>query len=316
MTATIFYDSSNEVALASNTFLSSGVATDPTAVSCVITDPGNVSVTHTYGGTAPADIVKLSTGKYTLSVACSPAVAGSDGLWGGEWIGTGAVSDVQPFTWRVLPAAVSQLWYIGLEEFKDRLAITDTADDSQATIAIQSTAQAINEFCGRHFNQITETRTYQPLNIWLLDTDDIVPGAAITVKLDLQGNGVYSQALTQNTDYVLRYGNGRFNQNVFGTAGARPYRQLQIIHNGNWLPFTWPFARLDRVQIATTFGWPAVPPPVTQANFLLASEYFRLKDAPFGTAGSTEFGLGMIRSTPWIRDMLKRYVNGRNAVGV
>ena len=59
-------------------------------------------VTHTYLGAIPPDVVKVGTGKYTLSVPCSPAKAGVDGLWGYEWVGTGTVSDVQPGTWRVM----------------------------------------------------------------------------------------------------------------------------------------------------------------------------------------------------------------------
>jgi hypothetical protein len=312
VTATIFYDNINEVALAANTFTSAGTPADPTAVSCVITDPGNTAVTHTYGGTAPADIVKVGTGKYTLAIPCSPAVAGSDGLWGFEWIGTGAVSDVQPGTWRVFPANISQLWYIGLEEFKDRLGITDAADDYQAQIAIQAVSQAINGWCGRHFNQVTETRTYMPHNIWLLDIDDLV--AVTSFAMDIDGDGIFETAMVKDVDYQLRYGNNLYNRNVTGTA--RPYRQAQIIQTGKWFPFTWPYTHLDRISITGTWGWPAVPSPVTQACFLMASEYFKLKDAPFGTSGGTEFGTGMIRSTRWVRDMLTPFVNGRTKVGV
>lgn len=254
----------------------------------------------------------MATGKYSLSVPCTPAIAGADGLWEGEWIGTGAVSDVQPSTWRVLPENVGQLWYIGLEEFKDRLGITDTADDSQAQIAIQAVTQAINGWCGRHFNRITETRTYQPHNIWLLEIDDLVSVTAFA--MDLDGDGVFETSMVQNVDYQLRYGNNLYNGMVTGIQ--RPYRQAQIIQTGRWFPFTWPYTHLDRIQIQGTWGWPAVPPPVTQAAFLMASEYFKLKDAPFGTSGGTEFGVGMIRSTRWVREMLTPFVNGRSKVGV
>lgn len=148
MTATVFYDSVNEIALISNTFLnSSGVAADPTTVTCIITDPSAASVTHTYAGAAPADITKISPGKYTLAVPCSPAVAGVDGLWGFEWIGTGAVSDVQPGTWRVLPPNISQLWYVGSEEMNDRLGITDLADSAVMQTSIAASAGWINEYC-------------------------------------------------------------------------------------------------------------------------------------------------------------------------
>jgi hypothetical protein len=309
MTATVFYDGPAQIATLTAVFTSSGAPADPTTVSCVVTDPSGTSVTYII---TAGQITRTGTGSYTLPVTCSPGVTGIDGLWVAVWVGTGAVSDIQPSTWRVLPQA-NQAWYTGLEEFKDRLAITDSADDFQAQVAIQSSAQAINSWCGRHFNRVTETRTFQPQNIWELEIDDVVPGSAIQVNLDMQGNGVYALALTQNVDYQLRLGNQQYNVNATGVA--RPYRQLQIIQTGNWLPFTWPFARLDRVQIITTWGWPAVPPEVTQGSFLLSSMIFKLKDAPFGTSGSAEFGMLQIRSNPMLSQMLQPYVNGRRKVG-
>ena len=312
MTATVFFDNINEIALLATTFLNaSQVAADPSTVACIVTDPSGTSVTHTFAGAAPADIAKPFVGKYTLSVPCVPAVAGVDGLWQFEWIGTGAVSDVQPGTWRVLPANVGT-WYIGLEEFKDRLGITDTADDSQAQISIQSVCQWVNEYCGRHFNRITEARTFEPDNIWLLNIDDVVTVSALA--LDMDGDGVYELSLTQNVDYQLRLGKGLYNVNSTGIA--RPYTQVQIIQTGKWLPFTWPYTTLNRVQITGTWGWPAVPPGVTEAAFILAADIFKMKDAPFGLAGSADLGVTRISANPWLTEMLRPYVRGRKKVGV
>jgi hypothetical protein len=313
MTATVFYDSTAEQAILSVAFTLGGIVTDPTAVSCVVTDPSGQAVIHTYLGASPADIARESTGQYQLAASCSPAVAGADGLWSYTWIATGTVSDVQPGTWRVLPADIGT-WYIGLDEFKDRLGITDTADDSQAQIAIQSTAGWVNEYTGRHFFRITETRTFQPHNIWVLNVDDIVPGSAITVNVDMDGDGVFETPFTQNVDYQLRLGDGLYNVNATGIT--RPYRQLQIIQTGNWFPFTWPYTHLDRVQITTTWGWTAVPPGVTQANFILAADLFKFKDAPFGVAGVSDLGVVRISSNPWLVEMLRAYVNSRRKVGV
>jgi hypothetical protein len=313
VTATVYYDGASSQAILTANFTLGGSAADPAAVSCVITDPSGTVVTHTYLGTLPADIARDGEGSYQLAVVCSPAVTGVDGLWSYVWIASGTVNDIQPGTWRVLPVNIGT-WYIGLDEFKDRLGITDNTDDSQAQLAIQGASQAVNDFCGRHFNRIVETRTFEPSNVWLLDVDDIVPGTACQVNLDLQGSGVYSQALTQNVDYVLRYGRGMFNQNFLGEP--RPYRQLQIIQTGNWLPFTWPFARLDRVQIITTWGWPSVPAPVTTGAFILAEDLFRLRDAPFGILGMADLGISKIKQNPMLTRMLERYVNARHKIGV
>lgn len=313
MTATVFYDDANEIALLTNTFLNaSGTATDPTTVSCTVTDPSGAATTHTYSGAAPADIVRVSAGKYTLSVPCSPAVAGVDGLWGGKWTGTGAVSDVQPVTWRVLPANTSQLWYIGLEEFKDRIGITDASDDYAAQTAIQASAGWINEYCGRHFYRITETRTFMPYDIYELMIDDLVSVTSLSVDFD--GDGTFEQSWVQGTDYQLKFGKDRYNLNSLGIA--RPYNKVQVVNSGKTFPFIWPFSHYDRVQINGTWGWPAVPPPVAEANRILAADEFKMKDAPFGVAGVSDYGVVKITSNPWLVENLRAYVNPKRKVGV
>lgn len=308
MTATVFYDNVNQLAQLAVAFTSAGSAADPTTVTLVVTDPGGTATTYVV---TSGQITRTGTGAYTAAIPCAPAITGADGLWSFVWIGSGAVSDVQPGTWRVLPATVGA-WYIGLDEFKDRLGIDDPADDSQAQIAIQSVCQWINDYCGRHFNRVTETRTFQPGNIWLQEIDDVV--AVTAVRLDMDGDGVYELALTQNTDYQLRLGDGDYNVNSTGIA--RPYKQLQIIQTGNWLPFTWPFTNLNRVQITGTWGWPAVPPPVTQAAFILAADIFKMKDAPFGVSGVSDYGAIKISANPWLVEMLRKYVNSKKKVGV
>lgn len=315
MTATVFYDSTAETAVITATFQNAaGAATDPTTVTCVVTDPSGTQVTHTYQGAAPADIVRTALGAYQLTVTCSPSVAGADGLWGYAFIGTGTVSDVHPGTWRVLPLAISQLWYVGLEEMTDRLGITDAADTAKMQTSIAATAGWINSYCGRHFNQVTETRTYQPYDIWVLDTDDIVPGAAITLKVDYDGDGTYEDTWVQGTDYQLRLGPGLYNVSATGTP--RPYRQVQAAGSGKWFPFTWPFTRLDRVQIATSWGWSRVPWEVTEANRILAADLFKMTEAPFGVAGMADYGIVRVQSNPWLVELLRTYVLPRRKVGV
>lgn len=313
MSATVFYDNANEMALLTNVFQSGSplVNADPTTVSCVVTDPSGNAVTHTYNGAAPADIAKPLVGKYTLSVPCSPAVTGIDGLWSFVWIGTGAVSDVQPGTWRVLPATVGT-WYCGLEELKDRLGITDNTDDSSAQMAIQAAATWIMEYTGQHFHRITETRTFAPHDIWQIDIDPLVSITQLSV--DTTGNGVYDQPWTQNVDYQLKLGRDLFNLNATGIA--RPYKKVQTLQTGKLFPFLYPFSHQDRVQIAGTWGWPAVPPPVSQANLVLAAQWFKEKDAPFGVAGVSDFGVVRIQQNPWIVEMLRPYLNPKRKVGV
>lgn len=315
MTATVFYDSVNEIALITNTFTNaSGVDADPTTVSCIVTEPSGASVIHTYAGALPADIIKVSTGKYTLAVACSPAAAGVDGLWGYEWIGTGAVSDVQPGTWRVLPASVSQLWYVGLEEMKDRLDITDNSNDYALQTSIAAASGWVNEYCGRHFNRVTETRTFQPYDIYELWVDDMVPGTDIQVSIDFDGNGTYDQLWTEGVDYQRSYGAANYNVNSSGTP--RPWEKIHVINSGVTFPYLWPLAPLNRVQIATTWGWPSIPWCVPEAVRILAADEFKMKDAPFGVAGYGDIGVVRIASNPWLAENLRPYIRSRRKVGI
>lgn len=310
MSATIFYDDSSEIALLTNTFTLNSVATDPTTVSCVVTEPSGISVTHTYNGTAPADITKPLVGKYTLNVPCSPSVTGVDGLWSFVWIGTGAVSDVQPGTWRVLPESIGK-FYCGLEELKDRLGVTDSLDDSSAQMAIQAASTWISEYCGQSFNRVTETRTFRPHNIWELNIDPVVSVTALNV--DTVGNGTFDQAWTQNVDYQLIVAHNEYNVNAAGVP--RPYRKVQVLQAGKWFPFTWPYSHLDRIQIVGTWGWPAIPPAVTQACLTLAAEWWKAKDAPFGVAGVSDFGVIKVQQNPWVVECLRPYIYSRRKVG-
>jgi len=311
VTSTVFYDNVNELATITATFSINNVPTDPTTVSIVVTDPAAAQVVHTFAGTAPADVTKVSTGVYQLLVPCTPSVAGVEGLWSYTAIGTGTASDVQPGTWRVLALDQSR-WYVGPEELKDRLGIPDTSDDSILTSVCLATSRWIDRFCGRHFFRVTDTRTYQPESIWLLNTDDLA--SVTTLKIDGDGDGVFETTWTQNTQFMLRVGEGQFNQLSFGEL--KPYTQVQVIGGSNFFPFIWPFVHLDRVQITGVFGWPQVPPVVAQAALLIASDWFKLKDAPWGVAGIADLGVIHINPNPWITQQLRPYFRARGKVGV
>lgn len=311
MSATVFYESGSELALLSVQFQLGGVNADPAAVSCVVTDPAGTATTHTYAGTAPADVAKAGTGSYQLAVPCLPGITGVDGLWSFVWVGTGTVNDVQPGTWRVL-ALDQPRWYVGPEELKDRLGITDTSTDSVIAPVCLATSRWIDRFCGRHFFRVTDTRTYQPESLALLTTDDLV--SITTLKIDNDGDGVFETTWTQNTNFMLRVGDGQFNQLSFGEL--KPYTQVQVIGGSNWFPFLWPYTHLDRVQITGVFGWPQVPPVVAQAALIIASDWFKLKDAPWGVAGIQDVGVVHINPNPWITQQLRPYFRGRGRVGV
>lgn len=332
MSSTVFYENANCISVLSNTFALNGTPADPTTVSCVVTDPLGVQTTYGY---SPGAIVKEGTGTYSLSISCVSSQPGSEGLWSFVWIGTGAVQEVQPGTWRVLPITGPTGFnnnYCGMEELKSRLNIdqTDKDSDYEIQLAIQVVTNWINNYCGRHFNWITETRTYAPTTIWTVDIDDLVSIPSVVentvVMLDYNGNGDYDVPWTFGVNYQLKLGglgNTEDNYNINAAGVPRPYRNLQVltgiagdaaVPGGGWLPWLWPYTYLNRIQITGTWGWNVVPPAVSQAALILAVDMFKAKDAPWGVAGDANTGMIRVQSNPWVVELLKDYVNmGRKA---
>lgn len=355
MSSQVFYNSPSEAAaLTDVTFYAmlvdpdSGtpVATDPASVTVVLTDPTGTITNFTYsGGSGINNIVRQSTGLYSLQVDNLNV----PGLYTFTWVGTGNnVLQVTPGTFRLVPLSNvgygMQYWYTGLEELKSRLSpkgnpMTDPNYhnfDYEIQLSIHAVANWINQYCGRHFYRLSETRTYMPDTIWELNVDDIVPSQAanLSVNLDYDGDGVFETAwgnpaapVGTGTFYQLKLGDPSnyidgWNPNAAGGV-PRPYKQLQalmipgaIATNGAWLPFVWPYSHLNRVQLIGTFGWDYVPPEVTQASLMLCTDLYKSKDTPWGMAGTAETGLVRVQSNPWVVELLRPYVNARRKWGV
>jgi hypothetical protein len=303
---------------------SSKLVADPTLVNCVVTDPTGLVTTYNYNGAGPYNtITRTSTGNFALTL--SGLTAG--GLYTFTWIGTGAsVNQVTPGTFRLIPitdtdSAGMQYWYCSREELKSRLQIEvdDDDDDYEIQLALHAVTDWINVYCGRHFYQITEVRTYRPCNVWNLEIDDLV--TCTSVDLDYDGDGIYEVHWTEGTDFqLLRYAD-HYNKHNMGVARPDNYLQVLMGSNGNpsggqWLPWLWPFTRQDRVQITGVWGWPSVPPNVTQAALILAADLFKAKDAPWGIAGIGDLGMVKVQSNPWVAELLRSYINMSAKVGV
>lgn len=312
MGATVFYQDTggDDVATLQMQFEVSGSPADPTTVSCVITDPTGTVTVHTYLGAAPADITKISTGLYQLNIGSTVV-----GLWGYSWIGTGTASDIQAGTWTVGPSTTLNQFYTSVEEVKDRLKITDTADDAILHGAVAAAARAIEGYTGRFFYQLSETRTFRPYTLYELPIDDLISCTQLAV--DYAGTGVFSTVFTQGVDYELQIGEDAFN--AMASGEKRPYTLVRVINvsGGQWFPFVWPFSRLDRIQIQGVWGWPEVPFGIAEATRQVAAEFYKLKDSPFGLVGTSEFGVVRVPKTnPYIMKLLQPYIHPRRRVGI
>ena len=346
MGSQVLYNSPSEAAAVTSVdFVNqSGTTTDPTSVTCVVTDPTGASTTYTYTtGSGFNIITKVSAGNYSLTLD-GISVAG---LYTYVWIGTGnGVQQVTPGTFRLVPLGNvgfgMQYWYTGLEELKSRLSpkgnpLTDPNYhnfDYEMQLSIHAVANWINRYCGRHFYQLQETRTYMPVSIWELPIDDIAPvtAASTVVNLDYDGDGVFETSwgnpaspVGTGTMYALKLATpsnyeDNYNPNAAGGV-ARPYTQLQAFMsgattNGAWLPFVWPYTHMNRVEVIATWGWDYVPPEVQQASLMLCTDIYKSKDTPWGMAGTAESGLVRVQSNPWVVELLRPYINPRKKWGV
>jgi hypothetical protein len=325
----IYYDNADQVIPVSVKFTKSdGTGTAPATVAVVVTNPYGASTTYNYAaGVDPNNVVSDGSGAFHIWL--TPFTGGSPpppGLWTYVWMGTGGAVNqgFQIFTgtFRVISYADLGLgmttWYCSKEELKSRLQIdaTDTSDDYEMQLAIQSVTDWITTYCGRHFYRVTEARTYRSDNVWNLD--DLV--TATSVDLDYDGDGVYEVHWTENVNFQLyRYPN---NYNAHDGGVARPNNYLQVTNGttsnpgGQWLPWIWPFTPQNRIKITGIWGWPDVPPNVTMAALILAADLFKAKDAPWGVAGIGELGMVKVQSNPWVVELLRGYINVSNKVGV
>lgn len=299
MSATVFYNSAAELATCSNVFSVGGTATDPDTVTLVITDPAGVQTTYNWPG-GPNTLTRTAAGTFRQDVPCSSAV---DGLWVGVWTGTGAASDVAPFTWTVQSTQLNR-YYCSAEELKSRLKITTSADDSEIALAVAAASRAVDGYCERYFYRATDIRTYVPQDLYRCKTDDLVSVTALAT--DPAGSapqgGTFPVSWSATDFQLLPYNPGR-------TGEPWPFTSVRAVGR---LTFPWVvpllLMRMDRVQVSGVFGWPAVPQAVRTATLIAAAELFRMKDMPLGSDTPGEFTIGVIGSSPRIGEMLSPYV--------
>src|SRR5258708_4826333 len=158
-----------------------------------------------------------------------------------------------------------------------------------------------------------DTRTYVPHSIWQANVDDLV--SVTSLKTDPSGDGTFPVTWVQGTNFELATGPDSYNPMASGEQ--KPYRTIHVIGGGTlFFPFVWPLYRADRIQIVGTFGWPKVPWAVKQASLLLATDLFKLKDAPFGVQGFADFGVINVRTGSQVEFLLTPYIDPTRKVGI
>lgn len=209
--------------------------------------------------------------------------------------------------------------YATLAELKSYIGITDSVDDDKLTDALDTASRAVESFCDRQFNDAgtASPRVYRAEEWNWLTVDDFSTTSGLIVQTDLDFDGVFETTWTA-AEYQLEPLNGI----VGGEAGWPTYKIRAVA--GKWFPtyhgrgrFFQPYTfinQLERatVQVTAQWGWAAVPAAVKQSTLIIASETFKLKDAPFGVAGFGDMGVIRVRDNPVVARRLAKY--NRNAV--
>ena len=197
--------------------------------------------------------------------------------------------------------------YATLPELKARFSIeNDTRSDAALIAALEAASRGIESVCDRQFNRVdvASARIYRSDFYSFANVDDFYTTTDLVIATDEDGDGVFEQTWTA-ADYQLEPLNG-INEGQTGwpfsklrTVGARGFRC-------GWRA---------SLQVTARWGWTAVPAPVRDACLIVAGELFKLKEAPFGVAGFTDYGAVRVRENPVAMKQLSPYVRYKVMVG-
>ncbi len=167
--------------------------------------------------------------------------------------------------------------YATLTQLKSALRLTDSIDDTNLTLALNSAEEAINAWCGRTFGSAgtaVTSRYYAAGKPDDVEIDDLT--SITTVEWSRDGS-----TWTATTDYqaepLNRYTDGM----------TWPITRLRTIN-----AFAWPVMNgIQTVRVTGVYQFGSIPSSVTQATVLQASRVFARLSSPLGVAGFAE-GIG------------------------
>ncbi|GGM55511.1 hypothetical protein GCM10012275_28290 [Longimycelium tulufanense] len=189
--------------------------------------------------------------------------------------------------------------YATLAELKDRLNTDKPAHDDELKLALESASRSIEKHLGgRQFNDAVtaSARRYYPLHSRLVFVDDFHELSTLVVKSDTAEDGTYATTIDAS-EYQAEPLDG-----IHAGLPGWPFWMIRLVGDELFLN-----TRRPSVQVTARWGWSAVPAPVKEATLALAVENFKMKFAPFGVAGMTEFGTVRVRENPKIARMVEDY---------
>lgn len=183
------------------------------------------------------------------------------------------------------------------------IPVADTADDVTLQLALDAAGAQVDRFCDRTFgaDASVTTRLYAADLGGVLTVDPISTLTGLIVATDENGDGTYETTWTVGTDFRL--------EPINAAAAGNPWTRLVAL-GPRWFP-RLQYGR-PGVSVTAKFGWPGgvAPAPVKEATLIQAARLWKRKDAPFGVAGSVEFGSEMrllAKLDPDVESLLRPY---------
>ena len=157
--------------------------------------------------------------------------------------------------------------YASLAQVKAALRISDSVDDTMLNLALASTDEAINAYCGRTFGTAAAdtVRYYSPTKADYVEVDDLQ--TITTVEYSRDGT-----TWTTTTEFQQEP------LNNFTDGMTWPTTRLRTVNNFGW----YNNQGIQSVKITGNFAFGSIPSSVTQAAVLQASRFFKRLDSPMG----------------------------------
>lgn len=161
-----------------------------------------------------------------------------------------------------------------------------SVDPNVYHLALNAASRQVDNHCGRRFYADTAAteRWFTPAD-GRCAVDDFYTTTSLVIAVDTDGDGDTDETWT-TAYYHLTPTNG-----VAQSGRAWPYTTI-VARPGYSFPV---IGETPTVSVTAKWGWSAVPYEVEQATILQAIQILKSSDAPFGVAGSAEFGMLRIR---------------------
>lgn len=178
------------------------------------------------------------------------------------------------------------------------LSVAFDTDELQA--ALDTASSGINGVCGRQFNKTTTAspRRFYPDTCGRVEVADFHTTTGLIIETDTADDGSFA-TVWDAADYELMPLDG-----IVDDEPGWPYNEI-IAMGAREFSLT---ARRASVRVTAQWGWASIPDPVHTACLIAAVEIWKLKDTPFGVAGTSEWGTIRVRENPFVMKMLNRYI--------